>query len=138
MKKHSGFLVFALLLLCAVFVSCSSDSSDDDELVTKYAYNLTANNNYYSVYVYECVDNGNNTYNVKEYTIHAFLKTSSKYSGCTGSELCAVVRAGRATPVREEAYILKEGTTRYANKGESTQLTYYLPEGLTYYVKYYK
>lgn len=138
MKKHLIFLISAFLLLGGFFVSCSDSDDDGDDLVTTYSYNLTSNETYYRVFQYRSIDNGDNTYNVKELSIHNFLKTSETYADCTGSQLCAVVKDGSATPYRSEAYTLSSDKTNYSDKGKTTQRTYYLPSGLEYEVKYYK
>lgn len=98
MKKLILFL-FPLLLLCGNFVSCS-DGEKEEQLVKSYAYKLNCaktekeTGTFHRVQMFNSVDNGDGTYNVKEYEMHYFSTDNSEYATLTGNKLCNIVRKG--------------------------------------------
>lgn len=151
MKKHLIFLISVLLLIGGIFVSCS-DSDDDggEDLVTHYGYKLnqtltnsstSATKVFHRVSEFHSVDNGDNTYNVRNYALYYFAVDNSTYSDLSGSELIGIVKAGNIKPDSIVDSKLSEDKTATitTNRDTANEKTYYyyLPSGLEYKINYY-
>ena len=162
--KKVGKLIFLVVVALSfgVFVACSdgdegssssspesSEVSQGDKndtetgssketLVTKYSYNLTSNNDYYIVHEFHCVDNGDKTYDVREYYRHFFRNTDEAYKGKTGDELIKLVKAKSVTATSTKTGTQQKAVSSTAknSSGEITA-TYNIPEGLSFNIYYY-
>ena len=110
-----------IVTLSLIFASCSDggDGGDSRTLVTRYGYNLTANENYYRVMEYRAYYEGNYVYDVHDYIVHWFLKTSSKYKNKSGSELCEIVKNRSATPNSKNQSVVEGDKTHTINSSQS-------------------
>ena len=130
-------LVFAL---ASVFSACSDDDDGGEELVTEYGYKLNVtegNQEYHRVVVYKCLDNGDDTFEVRNYEIHCFATSNSSYTDRSGNELCQMVENASRTPDVKYEYTLKDNADHYINCTDGTKLTFHLYKGLVYQVYYY-
>lgn len=152
--KKLILILFPLFLLCGSLVSCSDGDSgsgeteeqqeqQEQQLVKSYGGSLniklknTKTNEtktFHRVSLYNSVDNGDNTYNVKEHEIHYFATSNSDYTNLTISELCEIVENGSVENDSKYNYTLKEDRT--ISVKNSTR-KYLLPAGLEYAVYYY-
>ncbi|MDD5789175.1 MAG: hypothetical protein PUE30_01405 [Spirochaetia bacterium] len=64
---------------------------------------------------YKAYYEGNYVYDVHDFIVHRFLKTSSKYKNKSGSELCEIVKNRRATPNSKKLYIVEGDKTSTIN-----------------------
>lgn len=146
MKKLILFL-FPLLLLCGNFVSCS-DGEKEEQLVKSYGYKLNCEitnpetnekENFHRVKIFNSVDNGDGTYNVKEHEIHFFATSNSDYAKATGSELCKIVINGNAEYKYKSNNTLAKDVTETAINPTTKEVErkYLFSAGLEYVVYYY-
>ena len=142
MKK---FKFFILILSAVLLVSaCKKDDDDDDYVptvstVTRYGYKLNATTSYHRVVKYVAVDNGDNTFDVKEYSMYFFAISNSNYAKRTGAELCDMVRLNTYEPSSSKEYTLDENKdTTITNPNSPTgKDTFHHYKGETYTVYYY-
>ena len=120
------------------FASCSDDD-ESETLVTKYTYNLSRNENYYIVYEYHCVDNGDTTYNVKSGIQHYFNKTKYSAYSSNGGGLIYLVEGKAVTATTSKSYTQSKATTATAkNSAGEIVATFNIPAGMSYTVCYYE
>lgn len=142
MKKLILFL-FPLLLLCGNFVSCS-DGEKEEQLVKSYAYKLNCaktekeTGTFHRVQMFNSVDNGDGTYNVKEYEMHYFSTDNSEYATLTGNKLCNIVRKGAIKSSKNYNLTLDEKkTATITDSANNTEKKYLFAAGFEYVVYYY-
>ena len=135
--RRAIFVMLSMILLVAV-TACKQDEEDEEEqLVTRYSYNLTSNDSYYIVAAYNCVDNGDNTYSAKNYAMHYFYKASSSFKDKSGAKLIYFVRNGIYAPSASKSYTRDTSTKITVNSSNDTKIYYELPEGISYTVYWY-
>ncbi len=142
MRNFSKIIFMPLLLaLSLVFASCSDDDGGGDSLVYEYGYKLNqtvSEKEYHRVVKYGCVDNGDNTFEVREYSIHYFATSNSSYKDLSGGQLCSLVKNGTRTSDDSKEYTLssdKDSTMTNSSTGETK--TFHLYSGLNYKVYWY-
>lgn len=134
-------MAFATILLgCSDGIGGGGGSSS--ELVTKYSYNLTSNENYYYVSEFHAYYQGNYVYIVHDCIFHYFLKTNSRYNNKTGAELCDIVKNRNVSP-NSKINSVVEGEKQYKinhtqSDGTIKQITMNIPDGTAYESWVYK
>ena len=73
---------------------------------------------------YSCVDNGDNTFEVRAYSVHLFVAANSSYKDLTGRQLCAIVKNGSRSPDDSKEYTITENKNPTITNA-STNETYY-------------
>ena len=130
--KKVIFLFMAFLSL-GMFFACSDsgDDGDGETLVVKYSTLMTADNDgNYRVYVYNCVEAGENTYTVRSKEIHYF--SSSTYEGKTATQLVNIVKNKTVNPSDSRTGTQSEDTTESSTNGTTgVKTTYNIPAGIT-------
>ena len=140
--------VLVMLVVSAAFVGCKHDDDDDDDdddtvtLVYKYGYSLNNETSsgfkYHKVVKYGCIDNGDNTYEVKEYSIHRFSTENTSYTDRTGNELISMVKNNSRTADYSKVYTISKDTTNTITNSDSGTTYYYnIPSGLSYTIYLY-
>ncbi|MBQ9281494.1 MAG: hypothetical protein IJ207_04765 [Treponema sp.] len=132
-----------LVALSTAFTGCShgSGGSDDESattLVTRYGYKLNADSSYHRVVKYVATDNGDNTFEVKSYSLHYFSISNSEYTNRSGSELCDMVSTNAVQPTssKEDTFTEDKDTT-VTNSTTGITYTYHHYKGEKYTVYYY-
>ena len=144
MKKFFKVLFYLMIVSALVLIPSCSDSDDggtpsDETSVTKYTYNLTSNQNYYIVDEFHCVDNGDNTYDVKTAYRHFFKNTSENYKNKTGQELINLIKTKSVTATTSKSGTQTSAATQpVKNSAGEVTWTYNIPAGMSYTVYYYE
>lgn len=131
----------AVVILMLFSVSLLSGCADDDggsseETVTKLGYTLNYNQSYHRVVRYIATDNGDDTYEVTDYSVHLFSISNENYKSRTGGELCDIVKTSAVKESSKYESVLQEDKTSTLTSSKGT-LTFYLHKGLKCYVYYY-
>ena len=141
-KKRIFFLCLLAIFLIPFF-SCSNDGNGarGESLVSEYGYKLNQTINekeYHRVMKYGCVDNGDNTFEVKALSIHYFATANPSYKDLSGSQLCSIVKNGTRTPDDHKEYTLSsDKENKITNSSTGEVKFFYLYAGLKYTVYYY-
>ena len=130
------------MMMAVAFAGCSDGSSGGGSsvaTVTRYGYKLNATASYHRVSKYVAVDNGDNTFDVKEYSMYFFAISNSNYAKRTGAELCDMVRLNTYEPSSSKEYTLDENkdTTITNQNSPTSKDTFHHYKGETYTVYYY-
>ena len=139
--RRAIFVMLSMILLVAV-TACKQDGEYEEEqsetIVTRYSYNLTANDKYYIVHEYNCVDAGNNSYTVKNYAVHYFSKTETYFKNKTGSDLVWFVKNGTYAPSASKSYTRDTATkATVTNDSTGVKIYYNMAAGISYTVYQY-
>ena len=112
-------------------VSDNSGNDGGETLVTKYSTLMTADDDgNYRVYVYNCVEAGENTYTVRSKEIHYF--SSSTYEGKTATQLVNIVKNKTVNPSDSRTGTESEDKTESSTNGTTgVKTTYNIPAGIT-------
>lgn len=106
---------------------------------TSYAYKMDFDDTYHRVTNYIGTDNGDNTYEVCDFTYHYFAKSNANYKDRTGSELCDMVKTGAVTPSSSVSYTLSDDTNHTVNNSKSPtgKDTFHIYKGQKFTRNYY-
>ena len=134
-RKIWNATVCFLLLTTVLFSACQNDIDNSEELETKTGFVLN-DGSYHRVVKYVAKNNGDDTFEVREYSQHLFSASNSDYKNRTGTELCDMVLSAAVEASSSYEYTLSADEDQYINYDDYTE-TFHLYSGLTYKVYYY-
>ena len=131
--KRFGLLLLAVMLVCSL-AACKHDS-DDDDLVTIWAYSKytdTNGNSYHRIAGFNCTDKGNNIYDVQTASYHFFSMTNPRYTNLSKGALVGLAKNNYSEASQKGEYehtsdntISLAPDTLYIHAGSVYQIYYY-------------
>ena len=139
--RISRIIFFLLVVMIAVaeFISCTTgDNEKSSETVTRYGYKLNYNDSYHRVVKYTAINDGDDTFEVKECSIHFFSKSNENYQKRTGAELCDIVATNAVPPSSSKTLTAeKESFQTLRSSMSDIVQTFHINKGLKYTIYYY-